>query len=428
MPAYAIVGAQWGDEGKGKIVDLLAQKAAVVARYSGGNNAGHTIMRNGEEFKLHLIPCGISWPHVTNIIGNGMVVDVDVLTHEMENLAKVGLDGRKVLVSDRAHLIMPYHLELDNLQEAQRGDDALGTTKRGIGPAYVDKVARVGVRIGELQDLEALLKRLPGLVQFKNRIIREIYDGEPLEEDLVVEKVRAWAEYAVPYIGKAEDAIAESLGNGGNVIFEGAQGALLDLDHGTYPYVTSSNCTVGGILTGLGMGPRSFSEVTGVFKAYTTRVGAGPMPTELPENMAAELRQRSGEFGSTTGRPRRIGWFDAVAGRYSAVVNGMNSIIITRLDILDGMDQVPICVAYKLNGNITERFPQDAALLEECEPVYEYMPGWSDNTSGITSKSQLPESALNYIKALERHVGAPAKVISTGPMRDEAVFLEQLLD
>ena len=427
MPAYAIIGAQWGDEGKGKIVDMLAERSAVVARFSGGNNAGHTIIRGDNELKLHLVPCGVAWPQVTNVIGNGMVVDVDVLQHEVQGLADMGFRDRKIVVSDRAHLIMPYHILLDQLQENQLGEDAIGTTRRGIGPAYVDKVSRVGVRAGELLDLDLVTERVLELVRFKNRLIKEIYHHEPIAEDEVVDKIRNWAQFLTPYVGKAEDVVADTLAADGNVIFEGAQGALLDLDHGTYPYVTSSNCTIGGVLTGLGMGPRSFSEVAGVFKAYCTRVGAGPLPTELEEEAADALRQRSGEFGSTTGRPRRIGWFDAVAGHYSAVVNGMNSIIITRLDILDGMDKVPICVAYKLNGETITRFPQDPALLGECEPVYEYLPGWSDNTAGITTTGQLPTRARDYIERLAELVGAPVKIVSTGPEREQAVQIEQLI-
>lgn len=431
MPAYAVIGAQWGDEGKGKVVDLLAEKADVVARFSGGNNAGHTIVRDEEdtEIKLHLVPCGILRPQVTNVIGNGVVLNLDVLIEELEGLAKMGFDGRRrILVSDRAHLVMPYHIELDHLQEKARGNDALGTTKRGIGPAYIDKFARTGIRVGELQELDTLLRRIPELVARANKTISAVYEGDRfVEEDLVVEKVRTWAKYTEDMIGKSENLIHDSLASNRNVIFEGSQGTLIDIDHGTYPYVTSASCTVGGVLTGLGLGPQSFSEVSGVFKAYCTRVGAGPMPTEIAGDEADGLRRRASEFGSTTGRPRRIGWFDAVAGKYAATVNGLNSIILTRLDILDGLEQVPICVAYKLNGETVTRFPQDCANLERCEPIYEYMPGWNDSTAGIVSREQLPGNAYNYIRAIERYVGAEVKVISTGPRRSEAVFLKQLL-
>jgi adenylosuccinate synthase len=425
MPAYAVIGAQWGDEGKGKIIDFLAENAAMIARYSGGNNAGHTVINDAGTFKLHLVPSGICWPHTMNVIGNGVVVDPDVLLKEInEN----NLDPSRLAVSDRAHLIMPYHVALDNLEEERRGDAKLGTTGRGVGPAYVDKVARMGLRVGELLDPEDLALRLPEIVAFKNEIITKIYGGEPVELEAVFEKTKMWATELAPYIQPVENQIAEALENGGKVIVEGAQGALLDLDHGTYPFVTSSNPTVGGTLTGLGMGPRAYGGVAGVYKAYCTRVGTGPFPTELHGEEGERIRRQAGdEVGVTTGRPRRIGWFDGVAGRYSARVNGFDAMIITKLDILDGWDEIKVCVAYEIDGVRTEQFPVDAAMLDRAKPIYETIPGWTESTRAITKKSQLNDGARAYIRRIEELVGVPTKILSTGPRREETLVLEDFL-
>jgi adenylosuccinate synthase len=425
MPAYAVIGAQWGDEGKGKIIDFLAEKAAIIARYSGGNNAGHTVINDAGTFKLHLVPSGICWTHTMNVIGNGVVVDPDVLLKEInEN----DLDPSRLAVSDRAHLIMPYHVRLDQLQEERRGDAKLGTTGRGVGPAYVDKVDRQGLRVGELLDPEDLALRLPEIVAFKNEIITKIYGGEPIELDAVFEKTHIWATELAPYIRPVENLIADTLESDGKVIIEGAQGTLLDLDHGTYPYVTSSNPTVGGTLTGLGMGPRAFGGVAGVYKAYCTRVGTGPFPTELLGEEGERIRKQAGdEVGVTTGRPRRIGWFDGVAGRYSARVNGFDAMIITKLDILDGWDEIKVCVAYEIDGVRTEQFPIDAAALERAIPIYESVPGWTESTRAITEADQLNDGARGYIKRLEELVGVPTKILSTGPRREETLVLEDFL-
>ena len=422
MSSIAIIGGQWGDEGKGKIVDLLARDAAVVARFSGGNNAGHTIVTDEHFLQLHLVPCGVLWDDSTNIIGNGVVIDPDVLIEELKMVNSLGLSSR-VLVSNRAHIIMPYHIALDKLTETSRGASSLGTTERGIGPAYVDKAARRGIRAGELLDVDELLTRIPAIVELNNRMITRVYDGEPVPLKVVIDKIKEWADFLAPYIGRAEEALTDAFTKGRKIIFEGAQGTLLDIDHGTYPFVTSSNPTVGGCLTGLGIGPRDFTDIYGVFKAYCTRVGSGPFPTELPESEATALRERAGEFGATTGRPRRIGWFDAVAAKYSAVINGFTGIVITRLDILDTMDEVKICVGYELEGEVQNTFPRDYALLDQCQPVYETLPGWSEGTAGVTDEAQLPKNARQYIKRIEQLTGAPAKLISTGPKRDEATFL-----
>jgi len=425
MPAYAVIGAQWGDEGKGKIIDFLAENAAIIARYSGGNNAGHTVINDAGTFKLHLVPSGICWPHTMNVIGNGVVVDPDVLLKEInEN----NLDPTRLAVSDRAHLIMPYHVVLDRLEEERRGSAALGTTGRGVGPAYVDKVAREGLRVGELLDPEDLALRLPEIVAFKNEIITKIYGGDPIDLDEVFALANKWARELAPYIRPVENLIADVLESDGKVIVEGAQGALLDLDHGTYPYVTSSNPTVGGTLTGLGMGPRAYGGVAGVYKAYCTRVGTGPFPTELHGEEGDRIREQAGdEVGVTTGRARRIGWFDGVAGRYSARVNGFDAMIITKLDILDGWDEIKVCVAYEIDGVRTEQFPIDAAALQRAKPIYESVPGWTESTRAITESDQLNDGARGYIKRLEELVGVPTKILSTGPRREETLVLEDFL-
>ena len=424
MPAYAVIGAQWGDEGKGKIIDFLAEKAAIIARYSGGNNAGHTVINDAGTFKLHLVPSGICWPHTMNVIGNGVVVDPEVLLKE---IGENNLDTSRLAVSDRAHLIMPYHVVLDRLEEAKRGDAAIGTTGRGVGPAYVDKVARQGLRVGELLDPEELALRLPEIVAFKNEIITKIYGGNPVDIEDIIALTKKWATELAEYIRPVENLVADALDNGENVIVEGAQGALLDLDHGTYPYVTSSNPTVGGTLTGLGMGPRSYGGVAGVFKAYCTRVGAGPFPTEIHGAEADRIREMAGEFGVTTGRARRIGWFDGVAAKYSARVNGFDGLIVTRLDTLDGWDEIKICVAYELDGKRTDQFPIDAARLERAKPIYESVPGWTESTRSITKPSQINDGAKAYLNKLEEVIGVPIKIVSTGPHRDETLVIEDLI-
>ncbi len=428
MPAYAVLGAHWGDEGKGKVIDYLAENASVVARYSGGNNAGHTVMNEHGTFSFHLVPSGVCWPHTQNVIGNGVVVDPDVLLEEIKMVQDAGLPGN-VFVSDRAHVIMPYHIVLDALEEERRGNDAIGTTKRGVGPAYVDKVGRQGIRIGELLNPEDLALRLPEIIKFKNETITRLYGGEPVDNDEIFEKTRRWAAELKPYIARSEDLVAAALDADENVILEGAQGALLDLDHGTYPFVTSSNPTVGGMLTGLGIGPRAFAGVTGVFKAYCTRVGAGPFPTQLEEEEADIIRNAGpvGEFGATTGRARRIGWFDAVAGKYSVRVNGMDSMVLTRLDVLDGWETIKVCTGYEIDGVRTDRFPIDSQLLGQSKPIYEEIPGWDGSTAGITEKSQLPAGAKRYVERLEELLGIEAVMISTGPRRAESLRLSSLL-
>jgi adenylosuccinate synthase len=429
MPAYVIIGGQWGDEGKGKVVDLLSEKAHIVARFNGGNNAGHTVINDLGEFKFHLIPVGILRPGVTSIIGNGVVVDPDALLEEVSELQARSVDVSRLIISDRAHVVMPYHAIIDHLEENIRaeGGDAIGTTGRGIGPAYGDKAARTGIRMTDLLDEKGLLSRVSFVLEQKNALITKLYGADPLSLEDVYERCREWGRSLRPYIQPVEPILQEALAKDQRLLLEGAQGAMLDLDHGTYPYVTSSSPTVGGACTGLGISPTRIQGVAGVYKAYATRVGAGPFPTELNNEIGEAIRARAWEYGTTTGRPRRCGWFDAVAARYSVAINGMNSAILTRLDVLDGFSPIKVCVAYRVNGEVTDRFPSTSAVLEACEPVYEEFPGWDKPTAGASDISALPPEALRYVRRLEELLGCPISMISTGPRREEAISLRDVL-
>ena len=427
MPAYAVIGGQWGDEGKGKVIDYLAGRSDCVVRYAGGNNAGHTVVNDQGEFQLHLVPSGICWPKVTGIIGNGVVVNPDVLLSEMDGLQRQGIATDRLFVSDRAHLIMPYHLLLDRLQEQARGRAAIGTTGQGIGPAYVDKASRDGIRVGDLLDSKRLPEQVHSAVALKNRLITAVFAGEPLDPDAVLAKCRHWAERLRPVVRPTEQLVHDLLEQGKRVILEGAQGTLLDVDHGSYPYVTSSSPSIGGAITGLGINPQTIKGIIGVFKAYSTRVGGGPMPTEMLGPAGDDLREKAHEYGTTTGRARRVGWFDAVAARYSQRINGFTGLVLTRLDILDGMDEVKICVGYQADGQPVDRFPANTALLERCQPVYEKMPGWPEPTASATHAEQLPPNALAYVRRLEALVGCRAQLISTGPSRDETIAITPVI-
>jgi len=428
MPAYAVLGGHGGDEGQGKIIDFLARDAGIVARVSGGHSAGHTVLNEQGRFSFHLIPCGVFWPQVINVIGNGVVVDADVLLDEIDALRERGIDiTRRLVLSERAHLIMPYHVVLDGLAEAARGSGALGTTGRGVGPAYSDKASRTGFRAADLLDLEALLIRLERTLEHTNAIITKVYGGEPVALDRVFDKCRKWAERLSPVIGPAERIVHEALESGRNMILEGAQGALLDLDHGTYPFVTSSSPTIGGACVGVGIHPRYIAGITGVFKAYCTRVGSGPFPTELEDETGEKIRELAQEFGVTTGRPRRVGWFDAVAARYSALVNGYTSAVLTRLDVLDGFDSVKVCTAYELDGKIIEDFPGGVATLERCRPIYEEHRGWDTPTASATELEALPAEARSYVSRLEELIGCPFDLISTGPEREETIKVRPVI-
>ncbi|UCC90283.1 MAG: adenylosuccinate synthase [Dehalococcoidia bacterium] len=427
MPVIAIIGAQWGDEGKGKVVDLLAEKARVVVRFSGGDNAGHTVVNPYGEFKLHLIPSGIFYPQVVCIIGNGVVINPKVLIDEVDQLNQRGIDTSKLFISDRANLIMPYHTLLDGLEEELRGGKALGTTRKGIGPAFADKAARLGIRIGELLDKEALLERLRFILEYKNVILTKIYGVSPLSLNEVYSQYCQYGERLAPYIRETTTMLEEALAKDELVILEGAQGTLLDPDFGTYPYTTSSSPLAGGGCVGAGLGPTAISRILGVFKAYCTRVGGGPMPTELKDEIGDLIRERAGEYGTTTGRPRRCGWFDAVAGRFSTRINGFTGAALTRLDILGVLPLLKICVGYKLDGKTIDYFPGNVASLERCQPIYEELPGWQVPISHIRQYRKLPIKAQQYVARLEELISCPINLISVGARREQTIHKMPIL-
>ena len=428
MPVCAVLGGQWGDEAKGKIVDFLARDADIVARFSGGNNAGHTVINDRGEFIFHLVPCGVLWPEVQGVVGNGVVVDPDVFLDEIDHLEARGeqVAGR-VTISERSHLVMPYHIVLDQLAEAARGSEALGTTGRGIGPAYTDKAARIGVRAADLQDIESVLPRLERVVAQHNAVISSLYGGSEVSLEEVFDKCRDWSARLAPFIGPVEHVIYDAVNSGKTVIVEGAQGALLDLDHGTYPFVTSSHPTIGGACTGLGLLPGQIDVILGVFKAYSTRVGGGPFVTELQDETGDKIRALAQEFGATTGRARRVGWFDSVVSRYSVRINGYTGLVLTRLDVLDSFDSVKLCTHYELDGEVVTDFPGGVATLERCKPVYEELPGWSAPTAGVTKLEDLPGNARSYVDRVQELVGRPIDIISTGPHRDETIVVRPVL-
>ncbi|MCI0880380.1 MAG: adenylosuccinate synthase [Chloroflexi bacterium] len=428
MPAYAVIGGQWGDEGKGKIIDYLAGNVAAVIRYGGGANAGHTVVNDKGKFQLHMVPSGICWPGACGIIGNGVVVDADILMGELAELTSRGIDTSRLYVSERAHLIMPYHALLDRLEEEARGDAAIGTTGRGVGPAYLDKTGRMGIRVGDLLDIEGTLApQLEQTLAFKNQVITKIYGEEALSLTEIMAQCTAWADQLRPYIRPTEQIIQDLLADDKAILLEGAQGTLLDIDHGSYPYVTSSSPSVGGACVGLGLNPQAIAGVLGVFKAYSTRVGEGPMPTEMLDQIGDDLREKAQEYGVTTGRPRRVGWFDAIAGKYSRLVNGFTGMVVTRLDILDGFPSVKVCVGYRVDGKDLDRFPANTSLLAQCQPVYEELPGWDQPTASATNLSQLPQNALDYVRRIEELVGCKVQIISTGPSRDETIEVERVI-
>ena len=415
----AVLGAQWGDEGKGKIVDLLTPHFSIVARYQGGHNAGHTVYVDGTKFILRLIPSGILHPDVTCVIGNGVVVDPDALFAEIDELERHGVTvGNRLLVSEKAHLILPYHRELDLLAEARRGERKIGTTSRGIGPAYEDKVARRGIRVGDLFDPSALADEVRENVSARNRLIRDsTLDWRPVYDRLLVSAARIR-----PWVADVSLFLARAIASGRPVLFEGAQGTLLDIDHGTYPFVTSSNASVGGVCTGLGVGPRTIDGVLGVVKAYSTRVGEGPLPTELTGESGNRLRESGKEYGAVTGRPRRCGWYDAVAVRYSVRINGLDAVALTKLDVLDGLTEIQVCSAYRCNGEVLNDYPADIRQLTACEPVYETLAGWSRPTAGARTFKELPPEAQRYIARLEEVSGVAAAIVSTGSERADTII------
>ncbi|MFP9468483.1 adenylosuccinate synthase [Pectobacterium brasiliense] len=425
-----VLGTQWGDEGKGKVVDLLTERAKYVVRYQGGHNAGHTLVINGEKTVLHLIPSGILRENVVSIIGNGVVLAPDALMKEMTELEARGVPVReRLLLSEACPLILPYHVALDNAREKARGAKAIGTTGRGIGPAYEDKVARRGLRVGDLFDKETFAVKLKEIVEYHNFQLVNYYKADAVDYRKVLDDVLAIADILTGMVVDVSDLLYKAHLRGDFVMFEGAQGTLLDIDHGTYPYVTSSNTTAGGVATGSGLGPRYVDYVLGIVKAYSTRVGAGPFPTELFEEVGEHLSQKGNEFGATTGRRRRTGWLDAVAVRRAVQINSLSGFCLTKLDVLDGLKEIKICVGYRLpNGTEVDTTPLAAEGWEGLEPIYETMPGWSESTFGVKDHSKLPQAALNYIKRIEEITGVPIDIISTGPDRSETMVLRDPFD
>ncbi|HEY7008226.1 MAG TPA: adenylosuccinate synthase [Jatrophihabitantaceae bacterium] len=428
MPAIVLVGAQWGDEGKGKATDLLGSRVDAVVKFNGGNNAGHTIVIDGERYALHLLPSGILTPGCTPVIGNGVVIDLGVLFEEIDGLNARGVDTSRLVVSGSAHVITPYNRTLDKVTERFLGNAKIGTTGRGIGPTYADKMARIGIRVQDLFDADVLRAKVDGALNLKNQVLVKIYNRKGFEADAVVHELLGYAERLRPMVADTALLLDGMLRDGRTVVLEAGQATLLDVDHGTYPFVTSSNATAGGACTGSGIPPTRISRVVAVVKAYTTRVGEGPFPTELLDDAGERLRQAGAEFGTTTGRPRRCGWFDAPIGRYAARVNGVTDFVLTKLDVLTGLDEVPVCVGYEVDGSRVDEVPTNQAEFSHAVPVYETFPGWTEDISAARTLDDLPRNAREYVAALEQMIGAPISVIGVGPGRDETVVVRDLLD
>lgn len=426
VSAVVVIGTQWGDEGKGKIVDYLAEKADVVVRYQGGNNAGHTVVTGGTEFKLHLLPSGILYKGKTCVIGNGVVVDPGVLIKELKGMQEKGIDTSALRISNRAHVIMPYHRLLDEVEEDYRGVHKIGTTKRGIGPCYMDKNARVGIRIVDLMDEQEFSEKLERNLEAKNHLLKAVYGVEGFDYETVKAEYLQYAEVLRPYVADTSAVLHKAISGGKKVLFEGAQATQLDLDHGTFPYVTSSHPIAGGACIGAGVGPTKISKVIGTVKAYSTRVGEGPFPTELLDETGDHIREAGHEYGTTTGRPRRCGWLDACVVRYAGYVSGIDYMAITRLDILDNLKTLKICVGYKYNGQILDEFPASLKVLDKVEPVYEEMPGWETDISGIRSYDDLPANAKKYLERLSEVAGIKIGIVSVGPGREQTMILHEM--
>jgi adenylosuccinate synthase len=421
VPATILVGTQWGDEGKGKATDLLADRTDFVVRYQGGSNAGHTVRVGDETFKLHLIPSGILFPHVTPVIADGVVIDPRVLLEEMDGLADRGVECAKLLISANAHLVMPYHQEMDRVTERYLGRLKLGTTRRGIGPAYADKAARIGLRVQDLTDEKIFRQKLEAALKEKNAILSRVYNRLPLDFERIVGDYMAYGQRMQPHVADTSRLLYQGLREGKRVLLEGAQGTLLDLDHGTYPFVTSSNPVAGGALVGSGLGPKEVDGVIGVTKAYVTRVGSGPFPTEDEGEVGEGMRQRGQEFGTTTGRPRRCGWLDTVLLRYAARINGLTEIFLTKLDVLSGLERVKVCVAYRHGAERYEDFPPHQSIFHKAEPVYEELDGWEENLGEVRSVDGLPGAARKYVSMIEDLGGVAVRTISVGPSREQTV-------
>ncbi|MBU8698083.1 MULTISPECIES: adenylosuccinate synthase [Bacillus] len=419
MSSVVVVGTQWGDEGKGKITDFLSENAEVIARYQGGNNAGHTIKFDGVTYKLHLIPSGIFYKEKTCVIGNGMVVDPKALVTELAYLHERNVSTDNLRISNRAHVILPYHLKLDEVEEERKGANKIGTTKKGIGPAYMDKAARIGIRVADLLDREVFEEKLARNLEEKNRLLEKMYDAEGFKIEDILDEYYEYGQQVKKYVVDTSVVLNDALDEGRRVLFEGAQGVMLDIDQGTYPFVTSSNPVAGGVTIGSGVGPTKIQHVVGVSKAYTTRVGDGPFPTELHDEIGDQIREVGREYGTTTGRPRRVGWFDSVVVRHARRVSGITDLSLNSIDVLTGIETLKICVAYKLNGEITEEFPASLKELAKCEPVYEEMPGWTEDITGVKNLSELPENARHYLERISQLTGIPLSIFSVGPDRSQ---------
>ena len=432
MPAIVLVGAQWGDEGKGKATDLLGSRVDAVVKFNGGNNAGHTIVidtpHGREKYALHLLPSGILTPGCTPVIGNGVVIDLGVLFEEIDGITARGVDTSRLVVSGNAHVITPYNRTLDKVTERYLGSNRIGTTGRGIGPTYADKMARIGIRVQDLFDVDVLRAKVSGALNIKNQILVKIYNRKAFDVETVVAELQSYAERLRPMVVDSSLMLQQMLDEGRTVVLEAGQATLLDVDHGTYPFVTSSSATAGGACTGSGIPPTRIDRVVAVVKAYTTRVGEGPFPTELLDEFGERLRDVGAEFGTTTGRPRRCGWFDAVVARYAERINGVTDFVLTKLDVLTGMAEVPVCVAYDVDGVRHDEMPLSQAEFARAVPIYETFPGWTEDISAARTLDELPPNARNYISALEKMINAPISVIGVGPGRDETIVVRDLLD
>jgi len=428
MPAVVIVGAQWGDEGKGKATDLIAGRIDYVVKFNGGNNAGHTVVIGNEKYALHLLPSGILTDGVVPVISNGVVIDLEVLFEELDALTSRGIDVSKLRVSANAHVITTYHRTLDKVTERFLGKRQIGTTGRGIGPTYADKINRVGIRIQDIFDEGILRQKVDGALDMKNHLLVKIYNRRAITADEIVDELLSYADRLRPLVCDTSLLLHEALTDGKTVLFEGGQATMLDVDHGTYPFVTSSNSTAGGASTGSGIGPNQISRVIGIIKAYTTRVGSGPFPTELDNEEGERLRQAGAEFGTTTGRPRRCGWYDAPIARYSARINGITDFVLTKLDVLTGLAEIPVCVAYEVDGVRFDEMPVNQSDFHHATPIYESFPGWTEDISSARTFADLPANAQNYVEAIEKISGARFSAIGVGPARDEIIAIHDLLD
>ena len=427
MPAIVFLGAQWGDEGKGKATDLLGDRVDYVVRYQGGNNAGHTVVIGDQKYALHLLPSGILSPNVVPVIGNGVVIDPSVLLTEIKGLNERGIDTSKLKISTNAHLITPYHRTIDKVSERFLGNSKIGTTGRGIGPAYADKINRIGIRVQDLFDPSILRQKIEGALRDKNQVLIKVFNRKGIELEDVLTEYLEYAEILRPYIADTGLLLDQALKAGKYVLLEGSQGTLLDVDHGTYPFVTSSNPTAGGASTGSGIGPTKITRVIGIVKAYTTRVGSGPFPTELLDEDGEKLRSIGGEVGVTTGRNRRCGWYDAPIARYAVRVNGLTDFFLTKLDVLTGWERIPVCVAYDIDGTRVEELPASQSDFHHAKPIYEYLPGWSEDISGAKKLEDLPTNARAYVKYLEDISGAPMSAIGVGPGRNQTISVRDLI-